>query len=168
VRSFCNNHRSADLTIAKCHTTIPTICTEAFSPFRWFLLPFQKCLQWNCTTEITAWSRGIQELVGGECHLGATSSEKHWLQKWLQHARQMHLAWNGRECHCFRWCCPPCLSHVLQQRPVNVDEMFQSCVIGHSWNMLLKLLKLLLSLEISWNTLETCCCLLKLLKLKPV
>jgi len=55
-------------------------------------------------------------------------------------------------------------SCALQGR-VNFAHVIQSCMISHSWNMLLKLLKLLLSLAISWNALEMCCYLLKLLKL---
>jgi len=39
---------------------------------------------------------------------------------------------------------------------------FQSCVISHSWNVLLKHLT---SLEMSWNALEICCYLLKCFKL---
>jgi len=51
----------------------------------------------------------------------------------------------------------------LLQRPVNVDQMFQSCVVSHSWNMLLKLL---IPLATSWNALEMRCYLLK--RLKPL
>jgi len=50
------------------------------------------------------------------------------------------------------------IKNCLQQDPAKI---IQSCVISHSWNMLLKLL---LSLETSWNALKTSCYLLKLLK----
>jgi len=72
------------------------------------------------------------------------------------HLLQWILKWELQRHHCCR------CTHL----PTGLTNTIESCFVSHSIkNVLLKLLKLLTTLAISWNTLEMCCCLLKRLKL---